>query len=113
MASNKPNPNWWTEVPKDLELHDEIWFNTIRALLSVESRSSLRVVDVASDWLIRQGLIDQDEKEVSLAMQQWLQYPVILADCLANSQGILAKEVIGSIIHLSLLILTNSVVFLF
>ena len=93
MASNKPNPEWWTKVPKDLELHNEIWFNTIRALILVDLRSGSRVADVALDWLIRQGLIDQDEKEVSLAMQQWLQYLAILADRLANSQGILAKEV--------------------
>ena len=95
MAFNKPNPEWWTGVPKDLELHDEIWFNAIRALILVNSRSGLRIADVALDWLIRQSLIDQDEKEVSLAMQQWLHYPAVLADHLTNSQGILAKEVIG------------------
>ena len=94
MASNKPNLDWWTEVPRDLELHDEIWFNTIRVLISVNLRSGLRIADVALDRLIRQGLIDRDEKEVSLAMQQWLWYPAILADHLANSQGILAKEVL-------------------
>ena len=93
MASNKPSPEWWTEVLKDLELHNEIWFNAIRVLISVDLRSGSRIADVALDWLIRQGLIDWDEKEVSLAMQQWLHYPAILADCLANSQGILAKEV--------------------
>ena len=58
MASNKLNPDWWTEVPKDLELHDEIWFNTIRVLISVESRSGLRVLDAALDCFIRLGLID-------------------------------------------------------
>ena len=93
MASNKSNPKWWTEVPKDLELHDEIWFNAIRALISVKSRSGSRVVDVPLDQLIRLGLVDWDKKEVSLAMQQWLHYLVILANRLANSQGILAKEV--------------------
>ena len=87
------SPDWWTEVPKDLELHDEIWFNAIRALLSVDSRSRSRIVDIPLDHLIRLGLIDRDKKEVSLAMQQWLRYPAILADHLANSQGILAKEV--------------------
>ena len=93
MASNKPNPNWWTKVPKDLELHDEIWFNTIRALISVKSRSGSRISDAALDCLIRIGLIDRDEKEVSLVMQQWLCYLAILADCLANSHRILDKEV--------------------
>ena len=66
MASNKLNPDWWTETPRDLILHDQIWFNTIRALISVESRSGLRIVDVTLDRLIREGLIDRDEKEVSV-----------------------------------------------
>ena len=97
MASNKPNPNWWAKTPKDLILHDQIWFNAIRALISVELRSDSRVADIALDQLIREGLIDWDEKEVLLAMQQWLQYLAILADCLANSQGVLSKEVIDYI----------------
>ena len=95
MASNKANPDWWTEIPKDLELHDEIWFNAIRVLLSVESRSDSRIADLSLDRLIRLGLIDRDKKDVLLAMQQWLRYPAILVDRLANSQGILSKEVIG------------------
>ena len=94
MASNKANADWWTETPKDLILHDQIWYNAIRVLVSVESRSDSRIADAALDRLIREGLIDCDEKEVSLAMQQWLRYPVILADRLANSQGVLSKEVI-------------------
>ena len=111
MASNKANLDWWTETPKDLILHDQIWYNAIRALVSVESRSDSRIADVALDRLIREGLIDRDEKEVSLAMQQWLRYPAILADRLANSQGVLSKEVIGYSNWLVLL-LTNLVVFL-
>ena len=95
MASNKANANWWTETLKDLILHDQIWYNAIRALISVESRSDSRIADTALDRLIREGLIDQEEKEVSLAMQQWLHYPAILADRLANGQGVLSKEVIG------------------
>ena len=102
MASNKPNPDWWTKTPKDLILHDQIWFNAIRALISVESRSGSRVADAALDRLIREGLIDRDEKEVLLAMQQWLRYPAILVDRLANSQGVLLKEVIGLLVHLML-----------
>ena len=58
MASNKPSPDWWTKVPKDLELHNKIWFNAIRALISVDLRSGSRIADVALDHLIRQGLID-------------------------------------------------------
>ena len=95
MASNKANADWWTETPKDLILHDQIWYNAIRVLVSVESRSDSRIADAALDRLIREGLIDRDEKEVSLAMQQWLRYPAILADRLTNSQGVLSKEVIG------------------
>ena len=96
MALKKPNPDWWTEVPKDLELHNEIWFNAIRVLILVELRSGSRVSDVALDCFIRLGLIDQDEKEVLLAMQQWLHYLAILADHLVNSHGILTKEVFDS-----------------
>ena len=100
MASNKANLDWWTETPKDLILHDQIWYNTIRALVSVESRSDSRIADAALDRLIREGLIDRDEKEVSLAMQQWLCYR------LANSQGVLSKEVIGYL-NSFVLLLTN------
>ena len=106
MASNKANSDWWTEIPKDLILHDQIWYNAIRALVSVESRSDSRIADTALDQLIREGLIDWDEKEVSLAMQQWLHYLAILADRLANSQGVLSKEVIGYL-DLFVLLLTN------
>ena len=49
MASNKPNPDWWTEIPRDLILHDQVWFNAIRALILVELRSGSRTVDVALD----------------------------------------------------------------
>ena len=49
MASNKPNPDWWTETPRDLILHDQIWFNAIRVLISVELRSGSRIADVALD----------------------------------------------------------------
>ena len=106
MASNKANSDWWTETPKDLILHDQIWYNAIRVLVSVELRSDLKIADAALDWLIREGLIDQDEKEVSLAMQQWLRYPAILADRLANSQGVLLKDVIG-LLYLFIPLLTN------
>ena len=106
MASNKANSDWWTETLKDLILHDQIWYNAIGALVSVESRSDSRIADAALDRLIREGLIDRDKKEVSLAMQQWLRYPAILADRLANSQGVLSKEVIGYL-NLFVLLLTN------
>ena len=35
MASNKANADWWAETPKDLILHDQIWYNAIRVLVSV------------------------------------------------------------------------------
>ena len=106
MASNKANTDWWTETPKDLILHDQIWYNAIRALVSVESRSNSRIADAALDRLIREGLVDRDEKAVLLAMQQWLRYPAILADRLANSQGVLSKGVIGYL-YLFISLLTN------
>ena len=80
MASNKVSADWWMETPKDLILHDQIWYNAIRALVLVESRSDSRIADAALDRLIREGLVDWDGKEVLLAMQQWLHYPAILAD---------------------------------
>ena len=45
-------------------------------------------------------------------MQQWLHYLAILADHLANSQGILAKEVIG-LLNLLDPFINQLVVFLF
>ena len=112
MASNKANADWWTETLKDLILHDQIWYNAIRALVSVESRSDSRIADTALDRLIREGLIDRDEKEVSAAMQQWLRYPAILADRLANSQGVLSKEVIDPL-NFVCFVINQLVVFLF
>ena len=103
MASNKANADWWTKTLKDLILHDQI---AIRVLVSVESRSESRIANAALDRLIREGLVNQDEKEVSLAMQQWLRYPAILAGRLANSQGVLLKGVIGFLLC-SFLLLTN------
>ena len=38
MATNKPNPEWWSLELKDLELHNIIWFNTMRVLMSKELR---------------------------------------------------------------------------
>ena len=105
MASNKANADWWTETPKDLILHDQIWYNAIRALVSVESRSDSRIADTALDRLIREGLIDRDEKEVSLAMQQWLRYPAILADRLVERGNWLSGFVC--------LVINQLVVFLF
>ena len=108
MASNKANLDWWTETLKDLILHDQIWYNAIRALVSVESRLDSRIADTALDRLIREGLIDRDKKEVSLAMQQWLRYLAILADHLANSQGVLSKEVIDYLNLFVLLLIDGS-----
>ena len=79
--------------PKDLLLHDDIWFNAVRALVSSESRKEACIADHTLDHLIRMGLIDQEKSEVSKPMQQWLRYLAILADRLANSQGVVMKEV--------------------
>ena len=92
LASSHSDPEWWTRELKDLLLHDEIWFNAVRVLVSAESRKEARIVDHTLDHLIRIGLIDQEESEVSKPMQQWLRYPAILADRLVNSQGVVAKR---------------------
>ena len=93
LASSSSDPVWWTREPKDLTLHDDIWFNAVRALVSSESRKEANIADHTLDHLIWMGLIDREENEVSKAMQQWLRYPAILADRLANSQGVVVKEV--------------------
>ena len=93
LASSHSDSEWWTCEPKDLLLHDDIWFNAVRALVSQESRKEAHIADHTLDHLIRIGLIDRDETEVSKPMQQWLRYLAILADQLANSQGVVAKEV--------------------
>ena len=87
------DPEWWVHELKDLLLHDNIWFNAVRVLVSSESRKEAHIADHMLDHLIWIGLIDQEESEVSRPMQQWLRYPAILADRLANSQGVIAKEV--------------------
>ena len=91
--SSSSDPQWWVREPKDLSLHDDIWFNAVRALVSSESRKEASIADHTLDHLIWIGLIDREESEVSKPMQQWLQYLAILADRLANSQGVVTKEV--------------------
>ena len=76
-----------------MTLHDDIWFNAVRALVSSELRKEASIADQTLDHLIRVGLIDREESKVSRPMQQWLWYPAILADRLVNSQGVVAKEV--------------------
>ena len=93
LASVHTDLEWWTRQLKDLSLHDNIWFNAMRVLVSQESRKEASIADHMLDHLIRIGLIDRDEAEVSKPMQQWLRYLAILADRLANSQGVVAKEV--------------------
>ena len=66
--------------PKDLLLHNDIWFNAVRVLVSQESRKETSIADHTLDHLIRVRLIDKEEVDVSKPMQQWLQYPAILAD---------------------------------
>ena len=65
----------------------------MRVLVSSESRKEACIADHTLDHLIRIGLIDREESKVSRPMQQWLRYLAILADRLANSQGVVAKEV--------------------
>ena len=88
-------------------LHDDIWFNAVRALVSAESRKEASIVDHTLDHLIQVGLIDREESEVSRPMQQWLRYPAILANWLVNSQGVVAKEV-GSVINSGFEVFVNT-----
>ena len=87
------DPEWWVHELKDLLLHDDIWFNAMRALVSSKSRKEACIADHTLDHLIRIRLINREESKVSKPMQQWLRYPAIMADRLANSQGVVAKEV--------------------
>ena len=93
LASTHSDPEWWTCEPKDLLLHDDIWFNAVRVLVSIESRKEACIADHTLDHLIWIGIIDREESEVSRPMQQWLRYPAILANQLVNSQGVVTKEV--------------------
>ena len=61
-------------------LHNNIWFNAMRVLVSSNSRKEAHIVDHTLDHLIWIGLIDQEESKVSKPMQQWLHYLAILAD---------------------------------
>ena len=98
MASNKANSDWWTKTPKDLILHNQIWYNAIRALVSVESRSDSRIANAALDRLIREGLIDRDEKEVTGGkppLTQWVHVEFIVVSgskCPPFTQGVLCDH---------------------
>ena len=50
--SSSSDPEWWVHEPKDLLLHDDIWFNTVRVLVSSESRKEARIADHTLDHLI-------------------------------------------------------------
>ena len=77
----------------DLGLHDNIWFNAMRAFKSYKSRKGLDNHDHVLDNLIRLGLIDQSKEEVTPAIQQFLCYPAIMVDWLTKSHNDLVRQV--------------------
>ena len=77
----------------NLGLHDNIWFNAMRAFKSYKSRKGLDNHDHILDNLIRMGLIDRNKEEVTLAIQQFLRYPAIMADHLMKSHNDLVHQV--------------------
>ena len=79
----------------DLGLHDNIWFNAMRAFKLYKSRKGSDNHDHVLDNLIRLGLIDRNKEEVTPAIQQFLHYPAIMADRLTKSHNDLARQVGG------------------
>ena len=68
----------------DLGLHNNIWFNTMRAFKSYKSRKGSDNHDHVLNNLIRLGLIDWNKEEVT---------PAIMADRLTKSHNDLVRQV--------------------
>ena len=77
----------------NLGLHNNIWFDAMRAFKSYKSRKGSDNHDHVLDNLIHMGLIDWNKGEVSLAIQQFLCYPAIMADQLTKSHNDLVRQV--------------------
>ena len=67
----------------------------MRAFKSYKSRKGSDNHDHVLDNLIRIGLIDRNKEEVTLAIQQFLRYPAIMADRLTKSHNDLVRQVGG------------------
>ena len=78
---------------KCIRLHDNIWFNAMRAFKPYKSRKGSDNHDHVVDNLIRTGHIDRNKEEVTPAIQQFLRYPAIMADRLTKSHINLVRQV--------------------
>ena len=77
-----------------MTLADHIWLDAIRELRKWKARKGDPAVDVPLDHLIRLGLIDKDEQEVSGAYQQMMRYSAVMAGQLSHNQFVLEKKVL-------------------
>ena len=94
----------------DLGLHDNIWFNAMRAFKSFKSRKGSNNHDHVLNNLIRLGLIDRNKEEVTPAIQQFLCYPAIMVDRLTKSHNDLVHQVGWLFIEVLILLTTTLVV---
>ena len=85
----------------DLGLHNNIWFNAMRAFKSYKSRKGLDNHDHVLDNLIQMGLINQNREEVT---------PAIMADRLMKSHNDLVRQVGWLFIEVLILLTTTLVV---
>ena len=94
----------------DLGLHDNIWFNAMRAFKSYKSRKGSDNHDHILDNLIHLGLIDRNKEEVTPAIQQFLHYLAIMVDQLMKSHNNLVCQVGWLFIEVLILLTTTLVV---
>jgi len=78
-ATNKEALGWNDLRLTNLKYHDIIWFDAIREHLKYQERKGTPESDPVLDQLICQGLINQDEKAVTPAYQQFLRYAAVMA----------------------------------
>jgi len=92
-ATNVRSPEWDKVDLINLKYHDTIWFNAIREYVKLQRRKGTEESDEVLDNLIRQGLIDQEEGDVSKNFQQLLRYSASMAGRLTDHQFKLEKKV--------------------
>jgi hypothetical protein len=77
----------------DLSFHNHIWFNAIREFLKYKERKGTAGHDIVLNHLIRQGLVDKPETEVTPAYQQMLRYSALLAGRITHQHYLVEKQV--------------------
>ena len=110
LAAKMDLADWWQLELADLRLHNNIWFNTMRAFKSYKSRKGLDNHDHVLNNLIHTGLIDQNKEEVTPAIQQFLCYLAIMADRLMKSHNNLVHQVGWLFIEVLILLTTTLVI---